>query len=113
MISGQSSLSASRPRCCGRLGRVTHFEPPQALQAQAVPAAGVDQHHQDVLTGAAAKDSTRGLGVHVEVLRAHCRDRSARAAGAAGGCQLLHEYLSQEARGRVAVQSQLGLVHRL
>src|SRR5260221_900772 len=103
--------SAPRSNLGFRLTRVSDLEPLEALHAQPVAPARVDEDHQNVLAELAAKHCARGQWIHVQVLAADLPERSTGGACATRSAQVVRKDLAQHPRRRVAVQSQLSLVH--
>src|SRR5258708_1675821 len=91
--------------------RLSYLEPLEALHAQPVAPARVDEDQQNVLAELAAKHCARGQWIHVQVLAADLPDRSTGGACATRSTQVVRKDLAQHPRRRVAVQSQLSLVH--
>src|SRR5258708_37949202 len=69
--------SAPRSNLGFRLTRLPDLEPLEALHAQPVAPARVDEDHQNALAELAAKHCARGHWKHVQVLAADLADRPA------------------------------------
>src|SRR5713101_6049428 len=107
-----STRSAPTSNLGPRLTRRPYLEPLEALHAQPVAPARVDEDHQNALAELAAKHCARRQWRHVQVLAADLPDRSAGGASAPRSAQVVRKDLAQRPRRRVAVQPQLSLVHR-